>query len=91
MMRSPLEHFGRRSGRFSIGGLLAVALRRWAHFVPRVPEGDVLAVGLRAARASNHLGASMERMDEQLRRWPVAGTCFLALTVLLVATLLAVR
>jgi multicomponent Na+:H+ antiporter subunit A len=73
-----------------VGGLLAVALRRWARFVPRVPEGDVLAVGVRAARASNHLSASMERMDEQLRRWPAAGVCFLALTVLLVATLLAV-
>jgi hypothetical protein len=35
-----------------IGGVLAVGLWRWAHRLPRVPEGDVVVVGEAAIRAT---------------------------------------
>ena len=74
-----------------VGALLAVALRRWVRLLPRVPESAVLTAGARATRACRHLGAVTERIDEQLRQWPVAGVFFLALTVILAAALLAGR
>jgi multicomponent Na+:H+ antiporter subunit A len=52
-----------------IGGVLAVGLWRWAHRLPRVPEGDVVVVGKRqyaqppllgrGDRASRRLSATM--------------------------------
>ena len=74
-----------------VGGLLAVGLREWVDRLPRIPEGDVLAVGMSTASAARDLGAAMERIDEQLRQWPVVGVLFLALTVILAGAMLAAR
>ena len=74
-----------------VGALLAVALRHWVRLLPRAPESAVLTAGARATRAAVIWGAVTERIDEQLRQWPVAGVFFLALTVILAAALLAGR
>ncbi len=74
-----------------IGGLLAIALRRWGYLLPRVPAGDVLVWGNDPTRAVYRLGTAMEGIDTSLRQWPVAGLLLLVLTVVLAATMLAAR
>jgi formate hydrogenlyase subunit 3/multisubunit Na+/H+ antiporter MnhD subunit len=74
-----------------IGGLMAYRLQRIAHLLPRIPAGDVLAVGGIAARAACTWSAAAERLEGQLRQWPVAGVLFLALTIILAGTMLAGR
>jgi formate hydrogenlyase subunit 3/multisubunit Na+/H+ antiporter MnhD subunit len=74
-----------------VGAVLAVALQQRALKLPRVPEGDVLAVAERAAPALRNLAAASERIDGWLRQWPVAGVFLLVLTIALAATLLAGR
>jgi hypothetical protein len=67
----------------AIGALLAVALRRFEQALPRVPEGDVVVVAESAAGVVRGLGEAMERADGNLRRWPVASACLLAVAALL--------
>lgn len=74
-----------------VGGLLAVALRRWGNKLPSIPAGDVLAADKAAARVAQKVGAGMERIDWYLRRWPVAGVVFLLLTIVLAGTMFAGR
>jgi formate hydrogenlyase subunit 3/multisubunit Na+/H+ antiporter MnhD subunit len=75
-----------------VGALLSIALLRWGHSLPLIPEGDVLVVEERAAaRAFRRLAAAMQQIDWHLRQWPVAGTVFLVLTIVLIGTLLAGR
>jgi formate hydrogenlyase subunit 3/multisubunit Na+/H+ antiporter MnhD subunit len=70
-----------------LGGALAALLRRLGERLPRVPEGDVVALGAPLARAGAAAGAALERAESVLRRWPVAGLSLLMLTVLLGAAL----
>ena len=74
-----------------IGGLLAIALRRWGYLLPRVPAGDVLVWGNGPTRAVYRLGTAMEGIDTSLRQWPVAGLLLLILTVVLAAMMLVAR
>jgi len=74
-----------------VGAVLAIAFKQRAQELPRVPEGDVLAVVERAAPALRRAAASSERIDTWLRQWPVAGVLLLVLTIALAATLLAGR
>jgi hypothetical protein len=62
-----------------LGGILAVALRRWMARLPSLPEGDFVVVGEAAARASFAWGAALEHAEMFLQRWPVA--CLLLLIV----------
>jgi hypothetical protein len=66
-----------------LGGLLAVALRLLGHRLPRVPEGDVVAVAERLTRTSLPWGDALVRADAALRQWPIAGLSLLAITVIL--------
>ena len=72
-----------------LGAALAVLLRRWGDRLPRVPEGDVVVIALRAARAGPAWGEPLARAETCLQRWPVAGVALLALMVILGAILLA--
>jgi len=72
-----------------LGGVLALALRRWT--LPSLPEGDIVVVGERAARASLTLGAALERADTVLRQWPVACLSLLLVVIILGTLLLAGR
>jgi formate hydrogenlyase subunit 3/multisubunit Na+/H+ antiporter MnhD subunit len=74
-----------------IGGLMAFTMQRFGHILPRIPAGDVLAVGMTAVRATRNLSAAVERIEGHLRQWPVVGVVFLALTIILAGTLLAGR
>ena len=62
------------------GGLL-MALT-WNASLPRIPAGDLLAIGERIVPLARHLGAAIERIDLALRQWPVAGVCAVLLVLL---------
>lgn len=70
-----------------LGTVLFVGLRRWGHRLPHVPEGDVVVVAAAITPASVALGHWMERADDVLRRWPVAGLSLLTLIVILGAAI----
>jgi formate hydrogenlyase subunit 3/multisubunit Na+/H+ antiporter MnhD subunit len=70
-----------------IGLLLAVGLRRWERWLPRVPEGDVVVLAERAARAALACGGPLERAESALRHWPIAGLSLLAVALMLGAAL----
>lgn len=72
----------------ALGAALAFGLQRLGARLPRVPEGDVLALGTRAARAGRAAADVLERVDRRLREWPVAGLSLLALAVALFAAML---
>jgi formate hydrogenlyase subunit 3/multisubunit Na+/H+ antiporter MnhD subunit len=72
-----------------IGAMLAIGLRRWAEFLPNVPEGDIVVAGEGAARATVSWGAAFERADTLLRRWPVACFSLLFVAIILVAFMLS--
>ena len=71
-----------------VGGLLALALRRWGSYLPAIPNGDVAVLGGKVTNAAAALGAECERLDGFLRRWPVAGTFLVSVVILLAALLL---
>lgn len=72
-----------------VGGLLAAVLSPWCTRLPRIPEGDVLALAERCRPAVQGLGATFERVDGVLRQWTIASMC-IVLLVLLTAITLAV-
>jgi formate hydrogenlyase subunit 3/multisubunit Na+/H+ antiporter MnhD subunit len=73
----------------AIGAVLAVALRRFEHRLPRIPEGDWVVAAEPATRVFRRWGEAMERADDLLRRWPVAGVSLLAVALMLAALVLA--
>lgn len=74
-----------------LGAAAAFAVRRSRMRIPRVPPGDIVVAGETAVRAAARRGAAIERLDEWLRQWPVAGLSLLALALLLAAALAAGR
>lgn len=70
-----------------IGLPLAVGLSRWERRLPRVPEGDVVVLAERAARATLACGGPLERAESALRHWPIAGLSLLAVALMLGAAL----
>jgi formate hydrogenlyase subunit 3/multisubunit Na+/H+ antiporter MnhD subunit len=70
-----------------LGAALAAGLRRWDDRLPQVPEGDVVVIVERAARAAPAWGKPLARVEIVLQRWPVAGIALLALIFVLGATL----
>jgi hypothetical protein len=73
----------------AVEGVLALGLAPWGDRLPRVPEGDVVVVLDCAARTSVSWGASVQRADGVLRRWPVTGLSLLALALPSGAVMLA--
>jgi formate hydrogenlyase subunit 3/multisubunit Na+/H+ antiporter MnhD subunit len=74
-----------------VGGLLAFGLRHWDYRLPQVPQGDILVIGERGTPAIRALGKAMERIEGEMRQWPLAGVLLLALTTILLGTMLAAR
>jgi hypothetical protein len=72
-----------------LGLVLAVLLHRWRHRLPRVPEGDLVAVVESAARAAIDWSKALERAKGHLRQWSVAGLSLLSVAIILGAAMLA--
>jgi multicomponent Na+:H+ antiporter subunit A len=72
-----------------VGAVLAIGLRFWGHRLPRVPAGDLIVTGRGAARAVIACGAALERADDLLSQWAVAGLSLLAVAILLAMAMLA--
>jgi hypothetical protein len=72
----------------ALGGVLAVVLHRWQRLLPHVPEGDILAAGIGAARAARNLGATVDGLDRNLRQWPIAVTLLLTTALVLAGTMI---
>jgi formate hydrogenlyase subunit 3/multisubunit Na+/H+ antiporter MnhD subunit len=72
-----------------LGAVLAFALWRWARWLPRVPEGDVVVAIDGGVQVAVAWGKAMERMDSALRQWPAAGVSLLMLTAVLGAAVFA--
>jgi formate hydrogenlyase subunit 3/multisubunit Na+/H+ antiporter MnhD subunit len=70
-----------------LGVALSFGLRRWEDRLPRVPEGDLVALVERLGRGRLPFGDAMERAEAVLRRWPVAGLSLLALLAILGAAI----
>ena len=64
-----------------LGAVLAIALWRWARWLPRVPEGDVVVALDGGVQVAVAWGKTLERMDSALRQWPAAGASLLILTI----------
>ncbi|NJD32578.1 MAG: NADH/ubiquinone/plastoquinone (complex I) [Gammaproteobacteria bacterium] len=56
----------------ALGAAFAFALRGRADHLPKVPEGDIAAALEPAAGLTLRLGAALEGLDADLRRWTVA-------------------
>lgn len=69
-----------------LGGAAAALLYR--RRLPRVPEGNLLAAARSAMRVTVEWSAALERADEVLRRWPVAGLMLLSIALALGVTML---
>lgn len=67
----------------AIGALLALAFRRQQVRLPRIPAGDILALGTYATPALRTLGLATDMIEARLRAWPVAGALLLAVAIVL--------
>jgi hypothetical protein len=60
--------------------------------LPRVPDGDIAGVVVAGAtRFARAMGVLLERLDEVLRQWPVAGVALVGVAVVLTALMLTGR
>jgi formate hydrogenlyase subunit 3/multisubunit Na+/H+ antiporter MnhD subunit len=68
----------------ALGGLGALALRRWGRALPDIPPGDVLVFAERGfAAAAGPAALAADRVERRLRLWPSAGMALLGLMVVL--------
>jgi formate hydrogenlyase subunit 3/multisubunit Na+/H+ antiporter MnhD subunit len=74
-----------------LGALLSLAMHRFEHRLPRLPEGDLVALGRRAVPAAVRVARACERLEAALSQWPVASLALLAAAILLGAGLLVGR
>jgi hypothetical protein len=75
-----------------LGGALAIGLRRVGGRLPRVPDGDIAGVVVAGAtRFARAMGVLLDRLDEVLRQWPVAGVALVGVAVVLTALMLTGR
>jgi hypothetical protein len=75
-----------------LGSVLAIGLWRWGSRLPRVPDGDIAGLAVAgAARVARVTGLTLERLDDVLRQWPVAGVALVGLAVVLTLLMLTGR
>jgi formate hydrogenlyase subunit 3/multisubunit Na+/H+ antiporter MnhD subunit len=72
-----------------VGAALAFGLRGWAHRLPQIPAGDIVASQEAAFRATAPLLLAFERIDAAARQWPVAGLSLLTIALALAAAFAA--
>jgi hypothetical protein len=77
-----LAAFGKSVWPLLGGVVLAVLFGRWGDRLPRMPLADGVGAAIRPVRgATVALGGILERSDEVLRRWPIAGLSLLLLAI----------
>jgi hypothetical protein len=64
-----------------VGAMLALIITRFISRVPKVPEGDVIVLVEKLAPLVARFGATIDRSDEVLRRWPVSSVVLLTLAI----------
>ena len=64
-----------------VGATLALIMTRFISRLPTVPEGDVIVLLEKLAPLVVRIGATIDRTDEVLRRWPVASVVLLTLAI----------
>ncbi len=72
-----------------LGFLLAFASRKLLGRLPRLPEGDIVALANSCRPAIQRAGAGIERADVLLRQWLVAGALLLTTAIVLGGALMA--
>jgi formate hydrogenlyase subunit 3/multisubunit Na+/H+ antiporter MnhD subunit len=70
-----------------IGAALALPLWRWGNRLPHPPAGDIVVIGEKALRASYGAGAALERVEGEIRQWPVTAMALLAIAIILGAAM----
>jgi len=70
-----------------LGAALAYALRGYTERLPRIPEGDTVVLAEALLPRLQRLLNRLDRLDELLRQWPVAGLLLLVITIALGAAL----
>ena len=73
------------------GAAIGAGLQRSGWRQPRMPPGNIVVAGEAAFRAAAKGADAVERLDQTLRRWPVACLSLVVLAVLLAAALWAQR
>lgn len=74
-----------------LGAVLVAMLYRLRNRIPLAPEDNALPAGSDLARAAALWGETIERLEGELRQWPVASLCLLVVVILLCATMLVSR
>lgn len=64
-----------------VGAALALIMTRFISRIPTVPEGDVIVLLEKLEPLVVRVGATIDRSDEVLRRWPVASVVLLTLAI----------
>ncbi|MCV0370155.1 proton-conducting transporter membrane subunit [Filomicrobium sp.] len=69
-----------------IGVLLFGVLGRAPRILPMIPPGDIIVLHSWAWSGAKALGDATERIDEYLRRWSIAGSLLLVVTLALIGS-----
>ncbi|MFT0860822.1 complex I subunit 5 family protein [Ancylobacter sp. G4_0304] len=70
-----------------LGALLFLPLLRLRDRLPRIPEGDAVVLGAALLPLAQRASIAAERLDDWIRRWPVAGALLVLVILLLGAAL----
>jgi formate hydrogenlyase subunit 3/multisubunit Na+/H+ antiporter MnhD subunit len=73
----------------ALGGVAMLLLRRFKAISGSIPEGDILVLAERCGPPLRQLGVGAERLDAELRRWPVAGLLLFCIAIALAGSLIA--
>lgn len=74
-----------------LGAVLVAMLYRLRNCILLAPEDNALPAGSDLARAAALLGETIERLEGELRQWPLASLCLLVVAILLCVTMLVAR
>lgn len=69
-----------------VGALLAAVVWRWLERLPALPEGDIGAFVGRPFRLIGGGGATADRCEIVLRKWPVAAGALLVIAIMISGT-----
>lgn len=71
-----------------LGGLAASLLHRFGGAIPEMPAGDIIVAIRPLGSLASVIAATIERLDNGVRQWPVAGVMLLSGVIVLVGCFL---